>query len=114
MIASMIKTIGTIACLSAALFSAACGRSNNLLLGRVEAQVGAHRVVVTDCYRFSVPPPGRTGDGGYRFTPCVDADVRIEPSGLVVNGRSYGVVGPADDILVDHGRVSVHPQTAVQ
>jgi len=109
MIASMPKTTSA-ACLLAALFASGCGRSNNLLLGRVEAQVGPHRVVVTDCYRFSVPPPGRTGDGGFRFAPCADADVRIEPSGLVVNGRSYGVVGPADDILVDHGRVSVHPQ----
>ena len=36
---------------------AACSRSNNLLLGRVEAKVGTHDVVVTDCYRTSVPPP---------------------------------------------------------
>jgi len=32
----------------------------------------------------------------------------------VVNGLSYGVVGPVDDILVDRGRVSVHPQGAVE
>jgi hypothetical protein len=114
MVASMTKTACTIACLLAALLLAACGRSNNLLLGRVEAQAGPHRVVVTDCYRFSVPPPERTRDGGYRFTPCADADIRIEPSGLVVNGLSYGVVGPVDDILVDRGRVSVHPQGAVE
>ena len=110
----MTKTACTIACLLAALFSAACGRSNNLLLGRVEAKVGPHRAVVTDCYRFSVPPPERTRDGGYRFTPCADADIRIEPSGLVVNGLSSGVVGPVDDILVDRGRVSIHPQGAVE
>ncbi|MGB7758902.1 MAG: hypothetical protein WBL61_03680 [Bryobacteraceae bacterium] len=110
----MTKTVCTITCLLAALLLAGCGRSNNLLLGRVEAQVGAHRVVVTDCYRLSVPPPGRSGDGGYRFTPCVDADIRIELSGLVVNGRSYGAIGPADDILVDHGRVSVRSQGGVR
>lgn len=110
----MTKTARTTACLLAALFCAGCGRSNNLLLGRVEAQVGAHRVVVTDCYRFSVPPPVRSGNGGYRFTPCADADVRIEPSGLMVNGLSYGAVGPADDVLVDHGRVSVHRQGTVR
>ena len=109
MIASVTRTASTAACLLAALFSSACSRSNKLLLGRVEAQVGPHRVVVTDCYRLSVPPPGRTG-GGYRFTPCADADIRIESSGLVVNGLSYGKIGPVDDILVDHGRVSVHPQ----
>jgi hypothetical protein len=95
-------------CLPAVLFFSGCGRSNILLLGRVEAQVGNHRVIVTDCYRFSVSPPGQTADGGYRFTPCADADVRIEPSGLAVNGISYGTVGPGDDILVDHGKVSVH------
>ncbi len=105
----MTKTTRSAACLLAALFASACGRSNNLLLGRVEAQVGPHRVVVTDCYRFSVPPPRQSASGGYRFTPCADADILIGPSGLVVNGRSYGSVGPADDILVDHGKVSVHP-----
>jgi hypothetical protein len=108
------KTACTAACLLAALFSATCGRSNNLLLGRVEAQVGPHRVVVTDCYRFSVPPSVRTVDGGYRFIPCGDADIRVEPSGLLVNGLSHGVVGPADDILVDHGKVSIHPQGTMQ
>jgi len=99
--------------LPAALVSMGCGGSNNLLLGRVEAQVGPHRVVVTDCYRFSVPPPVRTA-AGYRFTPCVDADVRIEANALVVNGRAYGNIGPADDILVDHSVVSVHAPGAAR
>ena len=97
-------------CLPAALVSTGCSRSNNLLLGRVEAQAGRHRVVVTDCYRFRVAPPAATAGGGYRFMPCVDADVRIEASGLMVNGRAYGDIGPNDDILVDHGVVSVHPR----
>jgi len=94
-----------------ALFCGACGGSNNLLLGRVEAQVGGHRVVVTDCYRFRVPPPWHAGDT-YGFTPCADAEVRIEGTALTVNGRAYGAIGPADDILVDHGRVSVHTAAA--
>jgi len=102
-----------IACLPAALLFAGCGSSNNLLLGRVEAQVGPHRVVVTDCYRFRVPPPERTA-AGYRFTPCVDADIRIEANALVVNGRAYGNIGPADDILVDHGVVSVRAPGAAR
>ena len=32
-------------------------REMDLLLGRVESTVGSHTVVVTDCYRTSVPPP---------------------------------------------------------
>lgn len=88
-----------------------CSRSNNLVLGRVEATVGGHTVVVTDCYRTSVPPPQRLPDEGgqpvYRFTPCRDADVLIKRGELVVNGKSYGVIGPKDNVLVDHGTVSV-------
>jgi len=38
----------------AALSSSACGRSSNLLMGRVEATVSTHAVVVTDRYRTSV------------------------------------------------------------
>ncbi|MGA2267389.1 MAG: hypothetical protein ABSH44_02865 [Bryobacteraceae bacterium] len=88
-----------------------CSRSNNLLLGRVEAQVGSHTVVVTDCYRTSVPPPQRLEDAGgravYRFTPCRDADVLIRGDELLVNGQSYGRLNPTDAVLVDHGVVSV-------
>ena len=86
----------------------ACSRSNNLLLGRVEAAVGAHTVVVTDCYRLSVPPPERVGEASYRFTPCRDADVRISGDKLSVNGESYGHIDAKDDILVDHGVVKIN------
>jgi hypothetical protein len=88
-----------------------CSRSNNLFLGEVEAQVGQHRVRVTDCYRTSVPPPKRlpdvSGQPSYRFMPCRDADVQFRAGELVVNGQSYGSIGDADTVLVDHGKVSV-------
>jgi hypothetical protein len=103
------KTI-LVACLCAAAFLAACGRSNNLLLGRVEATVGGHTVVVTDCYRTSVPPPWQISDAGaptYRFMPCRDADVVIRGEALTVNGQSYGRLNPGDDVLVDHGVVKI-------
>lgn len=95
-------------CLAAALLASACSRSNNLVLGRVEATVGSHRVVVTDCYRTSVPPPEKVEDAVYRFTPCRDADVLIRGDELVVNGQSYGHIKPDDSILVDHSVVSVN------
>ncbi len=41
--------------LLAAMLLSACSRSNNLLLGEVEAQVGPHTVRVTDCYRTQAP-----------------------------------------------------------
>ena len=89
----------------------ACSRSNNLLLGRVQAAVGAHTVVVTDCYRTSVAPPEKVDDGHggttYRFMPCRDADVVIRGDELSVNGKSYGHVRPHAAILVDHGVVSI-------
>jgi hypothetical protein len=89
----------------------ACSRENNLLKGRVEATVGTHTVVVTDCYRTSVPPPQKLADpGSYRFTPCRDADVLIRGGELVVNGTSYGRLDANDSVLVDHGVVSIHKE----
>lgn len=89
----------------------ACSKSNNLLLGRVQANVGTHLVVVTDCYRTSVPPPETkleaNGQTTYRFMPCRDAEIVINGDQLTVNGRSYGRLGPTDGVLVDHGVVSV-------
>lgn len=99
---------------AAMLLLAACSRSNNLLLGRVEATVGTHNVVVTDCYRTSVSPPRQSANTGtgelvYRFTPCRDADVLIRGDNLIVNGRSYGTLKRNDSILVDHSVVSINP-----
>src|ERR1700722_14586496 len=91
----------------AIVMTVGCSESNNLLFGQVQATVGTHTVVVTDCYRTSVPPPMRTGDD-YRFTPCRDADVVIHDETLSVNGQSYGHLNRADSVLVDHGVVSVN------
>jgi hypothetical protein len=89
-----------------------CSRSNNLLLGEVQAKVGSHDVRVTDCYRTSVAPPqetkGANGKVIYRFTPCRDADILIQDERVMVNGVSFGHVDANDAVLVDHGRVSIN------
>ena len=103
--------------LSLIAIAASCSRSNNLLEGRVEAQVGDHVVVVTDCYRTSVPPPRRLENTSsrqaiYQFAPCRDAVVELRGVELVVNGTSYGEVKPKDTITVDHGRVLINDRAA--
>jgi hypothetical protein len=96
---------------AAAVLFSACSQSNNLLLGRVEATVGSHTVVVTDCYRSRAPQPRKLADEGgkavYQYMPCRDADVWIRGDELTVNGKPYGHLHPADGILVDHGMVSI-------
>src|SRR4051794_13804986 len=94
----------------AAFFLAACSHSNNLLLGRVENIVGAHKIVVTDCYRTSVPQPEQLPDAAWHYAPCRDADIWIRGDQLEVNGRAYGKIAPADSVLVDHGVVSVNKE----
>ena len=104
------KEIGLIIC-GLVVACSACSRSNNLLLGRVEATVGTHTVVVTDCYRTSVAPPEKVGgpsDQVYRFTPCRDADVMVRNDELIVNGSSYGLLKQADAVTVDHGKVLIN------
>lgn len=92
--------------LYAGMLIGGCSRSNNLLLGRVEATVAGHPVVVTDCYRTSVPRP-QPETNGARFTPCRDADILIRAEQLTVNGTPYGPLSPGARVLVDHGRVSI-------
>jgi hypothetical protein len=89
----------------------ACSRSNNLLLGRVEATVSGHTVVVTDFYRTTVTPPEKVGgpsDQSYHFRPCRDADVLIRNNELLVNGTSFGLLKQADAVTIDHGRVLIN------
>jgi|SRR5882724_2976648 len=89
----------------------ACSRKNNLLMGRVEANVGNHTVVVTDCYRTRVPDPQRLADEGgqsvWRYMPCRDADIWIRGEQLTVNGKEYGRLNTSDGVLVDHGVVLI-------
>ena len=92
------------------VLGAGCSQSNNLVLGRVQARVAGHTVIVTDCYRTSVPPPSPLpaepgGPEGARFTPCRDADVVIRGDRLTVNGKAYGHLSPDDTVVVDHGVV---------
>ena len=97
------------------LLSSACSQSNNLLLGEVQATVGTHKVVVTDCYRTSVAPPEKEVAGGhvtYRFAPCRDAIVVIRDEELSVNGQAYGHLNPNDGVLVDHSVVSINRATS--
>jgi hypothetical protein len=97
---------------AAALCLLGCSRQNNLLLGRVEAPVGTHTVVVTDCYRTSAPGPEQVATAAYHYMPCRDADVWIRGEQLTVNGRSYGHLNPGDGVLVDHGVVSIERKQA--
>ena len=103
--------------LFASLALAGCSCSNNLLLGTVEATVGSHRVIVTDCYRTEVPPPQRYDDAGvmtWQFAPCRDAVVVIRGDKLRVNDRPYGHLGASDGVLVDHGVVSIRHGNVAQ
>src|SRR5689334_11423063 len=106
----MWRKVGLIIC-GLIMACSACSRSNNVLLGRVEAIVGGHTVVVTDCYRTSVAPPEKIGgpsEQSYRFTPCRDADVLIRNDELIVNGNSYGLLKQTDAVTVDHGKVLIN------
>jgi len=93
-----------------------CSKSNNLLLGRVEQTVGKHTIIVTDCYKTTVPPPqllrSESDKPFYRFTPCLDADVVIDGDQLSVNGISYGAINQSDTVIVDHGRVLINTRVA--
>jgi hypothetical protein len=89
------------------LLTAGCSRSNNPLLGRVEASLVSHLVVVTDCYRTKAPGPERLSSGDFHYMACRDAEFWIHSEELTVNGTKYGHLGPGDGVLVDHGGVSI-------
>ena len=89
-----------------------CAGAIGLIQGRVEADVAGHHAIVTDCYRTEPPAPERLADENglpvWRFAPCRDAIVMLRGAELEVNGNPYGALGAGDEIVVDHGKVSVN------
>src|SRR5262245_51664587 len=96
-------------CLLAMLILTAPGC--DLLEGHVEREVAGHHVLVTDCYRTDRPKPERLADENgvavWKYAPCRDAVIMLRGADLQVNGRAYGALGADDEILVDHGKVSI-------
>jgi hypothetical protein len=90
----------------------ACAGAADILQGRVESDVAGHHVIVTDCYRTSPPAPEKLPDEKglpvYRYAPCKDAVLMLRGAELQVNGRAYGALGEGDEIVVDHGQVSIN------
>jgi len=95
--------------LTVGLALSACSASNNPVLGRVEATVADHEVVVTSCYTMHVSDVKSTDDGD-TFAPCKGSSVSIKNDMLYVNGESYGQLGKGDRVLVDHGKVVIEPR----
>lgn len=87
----------------------ACDASNNPMLGRVEAEVSGHQVVVTNCYTMQVADV-KSSDGSQSFSPCKNAAVTIKNNMLLVNGESYGQLGDGDRVLVENGSVHIEPR----
>jgi methylthioribose-1-phosphate isomerase len=101
-----ISTVGIIAMSCAAL--SACDVQNNQLIGRVEADIDRHQVVVTHCYTKQLAKVLSTDDGD-SWTPCKNAAVVIKDGMLFVNGESYGKLGDGDSVLVEDGKAKIIP-----
>lgn len=97
-------TIVAISCIALS----ACDVQNNQLLGRVEAEIDRHQVVVTNCYTKQLAKVVST-DEGDSWTPCKNAAVVIKDGTLFVNGESYGQLSEGDGVLVENGRAKIIP-----
>ena len=99
-----IATIVAILCVALS----ACDVQNNQLLGRVEADIDRHQVVVTHCYTKQLAKVISTDDGD-SWTPCKNAAVVIKDGTLFVNGESYGQLADGDGVLVENGKAKIIP-----
>jgi len=102
-----IRSAAILAIVCAALSS--CDVQNNQLLGRVQADIDRHQVVVTHCYTKDLAKVLSTDDGD-SWTPCKNAAVVIKDGMLFVNGESYGKLADGDAVLVENGTAKIIPQ----
>jgi hypothetical protein len=88
------------------------GSPTSPLLGRYAAELGDHTVIVTDCFRLTMPTvverESTAGETIYTFAPCRDVEVVIADDLLRVNGALYGALNPASVVLVSEPLVFVN------
>lgn len=106
-------------CLCSAFVFQGCARVEGVLLGRVETKIEDHALVVTDCYRIGgeqlIETVEKSAEGvTYKYAPCRDAVIFIKRGELIVNGKSYGMLGKNDAVTVDHGKVLINSKEVEQ
>lgn len=106
-------------CLCSAFVFQGCARVEGVLLGRVETKIEDHALVVTDCYRIGgeqlIETVEKSAEGvTYKYAPCRDAVIFIKRGELIVNGKSYGMLGKNDAVTVDHGKVLINEREAAE
>lgn len=99
-------------CLVFTLFPACNSSQQNALLGKQQATIGGHTIVVTDCYRTDKAQAETVIDDKgatvYRFAPCKDANIEIRNEQLIVNGKSYGQIKAGVSVTLDHHQLLVN------
>lgn len=99
-------------CLVFTLFPACNSSQQNALLGKQQATVGGHTIVVNDCYRTDkaqaeivIDDKGATV---FRFAPCKDSVIEIRNQQLTINGKSYGQIEAGASVTLDHHQLLVN------
>ncbi len=105
-------------CLCSLFMFQGCARVESILFGRVENRIEDHAVVVTDCYRIgeqTIETVEKSAAGAtYKYAPCRDAVIFIKRGELIVNNKSYGMLGKHDAVTVDHGKVLINSKDVEQ
>jgi len=105
----MKKRIKAIVALLLALLMVSCSVRVNTN-SKSETDMGSHHVVVQPGSAGTSSSSMVGGDRAeYEFT-CGDVTVAIRNEELFVNDKSYGMLNPGEDVLIDHGKVIVGGQ----
>jgi len=105
----MKRLMGILVPVSLALLTVSCSVRVNTN-SKSETDMGSHHVVVQPGSGFTSSSSTTAGDDAeYEFT-CGDVTVAIRNEELIVNDKSYGMLNPGDDVLIDHGKVLVGGQ----
>lgn len=95
-----------IVCLCLVVSGAGCTVNFSVNAER-EEDLGSHHVIIRPGDTMTTTTESTFGDEAtYEFT-CGDVKVHIENEALSVNGKSYGMLEPGQEVIVDHGTVSV-------
>lgn len=111
----ILKASIAISSLSLLLFAQGCAEIHSLAWNKADTVIDGHHIVISPCRDSYTKTINDTPTNRYHIFGCGKTiEVKIKNEDLTVNGKSYGMLGRGDSVVVKNDKVFINTKEAVE